>query len=376
MNTATLTTDVRGAGAILELPPPREFRVQRIAISLVDPYWPRQPPSTVPSEVVDLEAYSGPDLDIIERFLDRHLKRAWNLPEGGRTRSARFKDGSAIQAAYEKLTSDLGAFRAQSQAIAQRLFEVTPEPRPPIEASKGVLLILWFEKVDEERPFLGLLKLDPRARDNVFLERKTVDEFLLRIAVQHLDFALPEPGDRVLKWAIAPHPSEERYQVKLRDEQGDRDPAFYFVDFLQCKDFEAERDQAATALTELQEMLKDLGRPEAPKKGVPKVLATATAARKPVTSDMIIQWALRRGLIQQKEVADLRKRLDTSKAAGMAVSPSAFANLGMQYTLKGGGGITISGRLVDVLSLVDITRDGADYVFNITTPDYQVDVQS
>ena len=54
--------------------------------------------------------------------------------------------------------------------------------------------------------------------------------------------------------------------------------------------------------------------------------------------------------------------------------PSLFSNLKMRYVLDLGEDITISGRLLDLLSLVSLRREGSSYVFKIVAPNYEIQV--
>lgn len=347
------------------------FEIHSVAISWVDPKKPRKKPPHVQTGIVDFAGYGKEEKGIIQDFMDQHLSRAWDLPETGRTRSAIFAPRSPIAETYDELRRHPRKLLSEARNIANHLLEVTPKA-----ASRGVLLTIWFNKYGEaKRPHLGLLKLEPGKRDTVFLEKNAAGE-LLKIAVEHQEYALPEPGERVLKWAITPHPNpQSRYEIKLRDEQNRGDPASYFVEFLACTEFFAERDQAAAAIEELLGHTQDKGRLQRAENKVPRLVAKAEAASVLITEDEVVEWAVDHRLVSSEEGAEFRRRLSASKARGMKISPKAFQNLKMKYHLTVGDGVTISGRLADLLSYVTVRRGGPEFLFTIATPKYRAEVK-
>src|ERR1044071_5459044 len=217
---------------------PLQFDIQRVAIHFVDKNGKKL---TLSPDEVDLGAYSEPDREIIQGFLSEHLTRAWSAEVSGKTRAASFANSSSVQDAYRTLAVDSGKFFKTSRDLADKLYRESPA-----KASPGLLVVLWFAVSDTPGPFLGLFKLEPGERDQVALKSRA-GRFLLDLAVERIQWALPEP-DRVLKWALIPHPptppEEPQFDLKIRDQQSGTDPARYFTEqFLGCAPKPSARQQ-------------------------------------------------------------------------------------------------------------------------------------
>jgi len=316
---------------------------------------------------VDLKSFEPKDRSLIFDFLNSHLARVWRLREGGRTRSANFRRGSLVAACYGRMTSAKPAkFLEESRKIAERLIEVTPW-----QASRGLLMILHFRHAGT--PHLGLFKFDPGAHDSIYLKEGTAGQMLLELAASRVAYELPEPGDRVLKWAVTPHPAGADFQIKLRDEQQrDVEPAYYFVEFLECQDFENEGRLAARFVAQVLEHAKDERRLQAARTGVSRVAGQAGSSAARVDLPTLVQWVQKAGLVKDGELASFENRLRQAGVDRLQAPPNVFNNLQLSYVLS--TGITISGSLSDILNQVQIKRVGPVYEFSLAVANYSVSV--
>lgn len=314
-----------------------------------------------------LSSFTTKERELITAFLKSHLSRAWRLPESGRTRSANFSPGSVVAACIRSLTSDqVGNILEESRKIAERLVTVTPAG-----ASRGLLMVLPFSL--GPRNYVGLFKLDPGAHDSIYLKEDDAGQMLLELAARRVAYELPEPGERVLKWAVIPHPADDLSQLKLRDEQGDREPAFYFVEFLECQDYESEGVQAATGLEVTLKHAKEKLRLQAARQGALRVSQRAVESPEPVSLSTLVQWVRETGLVKDEELADFEARLLASPAAGMRARPGVFERLRLTYKLS--SGVEISGSLAAVLSQVTVARSRQSYSFSLDAQDYEIAVR-
>jgi nucleoid-associated protein YejK len=219
-----------------------EFHVERIALHLVD----RSLPGPRFSErEIDLDVYENPaDRQAINTFFSGHLEDVWQAEEGLRTRAAFFDADSPVKLCYQELLEDLDSFYEYSCLLAQRLHDVSKG----VTSSKGVLMMLWFRREGDVRPFLGLFKMDHGPAEKVALRLQEAQVFLLDLVVQHIEQALPDPGGRVQKWAILPNPTRPSFDVKVKDETSRTEPARFFLRFLGAKATLSEKRQAGVLL--------------------------------------------------------------------------------------------------------------------------------
>lgn len=314
-----------------------------------------------------LSSFTTKERGLITAFLESHLRRAWRLPESGRTRSAKFRRPSVVATSIGHLTSGKpGDVLEESRKIAERLVAVTPT-----RASRGLLMVLPFRL--GKRSYVGLFKFDPGARDSIYLKEDEAGQMLLELAARRVAYELPEPGERVLKWAVIPHPTEDAFQIKLRDEQGDREPAFYFVEFLECQDYESEGVQAAEAFKLILKHSKEKLRLQAARAGTTRVSHQAVQSRQPVTLPSLVQWVRQTGLVKDEELADFEARLRASPAASLRARPEVFERLQLTYELS--SGVEISGSLADVLGQVTVTKSRHGYSFSLDAQDYEIAVR-
>lgn len=356
-----------------------ELLFQGIAIALIEPPKAAERDDQAASEKeverrlreltvreVDLSAFTSGEREIIEDFLTSHLSRAWRLPESGRTRSARFQPDSLIGGVFNRLgTPGRDDFLADSHRIARRLVKVTPS-----RASRGLLMVLLFQRADVD--YLGLFKFDPGTHDSIYLKEDDAGQMLLELAARRVEYELPQPGDRVLKWAVIPHPTNEDFEIKLRDEQGDREPAFYFVDFLECRDYESGGWQAAQAIELVLQHSKEKRRLQAARTGTTQVATNASHSQEAVTLPTLLEWLQESGLVREAELEAFKERIRSSRAADLRAQPEVFKRLRLTYELS--TGIKISGTLLEVLGQVKVQRSGSLYRFSFDSQDYEISV--
>lgn len=353
---------------------PIQFEIQRIAIHLVDK---KDKTGTGPrysSSVVDLDStsYTEEQSGAIRAFLAAHVKRAWDAPEGGRTRAAQFEEMSQIRRSYEAPPDDKVGFFDLSKAIADRLFKLSPG-----NASRGLLLVLRFTVPDAPQPFLGLFKLDPGDRDQIALERDESGQTLLQLAVEHIDEALPDPGERVLKWALIPHPpvagEQSRFELKLRDEQQAGDPAVYFERFLGC----VVRPSAKQEIQEVFHVLADYGKEHhanqdwRPK--LDKLVRNLSEGKEIVTPDVVARKVEKAAVFTGFDESAFREKLAGSGAREMQVSPERFRRARIRYELP--SGIVIQGPADAMEDHVKPVKKDGGYVIEVSTADYEKTVE-
>ncbi|HSO27327.1 MAG TPA: nucleoid-associated protein [Anaerolineales bacterium] len=214
-----------------------EFDIRRVALHLVDLGLPT--PFFAAGEI-DLAGFGGErELAAMEAFFGGHLARLWAAPENSKTRAARFLPNSVAERYFAEIVADPGRFYTRSRDLAQRLYDVSSGR----QASPGLLMIVLFRKDHDSRDFLALLKMDPGRVNRVALRQSEYGEIMLDLAVQSIDQALPSVDDRLLKWAVTPHPTRPAFDVKVRDDQAGADIAQYFMDFLGCEERKTEKEQ-------------------------------------------------------------------------------------------------------------------------------------
>ena len=194
----------------------------------------------------------------------------------------------------------------------------------------------------------------------------------LELAARRVEYELPQPGDRVLKWAVMPHPTNEEFEIKLRDEQGDREPAFYFIDFLECRDYASGGWQAAQAIELVLQHSKEKRRLQAARKGATQVATNASHSQEAVTLPTLLEWIKDSGLVREAELDAFEERIRSSPAAGLRARPEMFKRLRLTYELS--TGIKVSGTLLEVLGQVKVQHGGQLYRFSFDSQDYEISV--
>lgn len=346
---------------------PLAFDIQRVAIHFVDKKGKK--PTLSPDEI-DLGSYAPDDRKIIQGFLSEHLARSWGAEVAGKTRAASFAGGSAVQAAYQALAADSSGFFQSSRELAERLYRESPP-----KASPGLLMVLWFEAADTPGPFLGLFKLEPGERDQVALKSGRAGNFLLDLAVERIQWALPEP-DRVLKWALVPHPpappDEPQFDLKLRDQQSGTDPAVYFTEgFLGCAPKPNARQQMGAAFDALAAHAEKAHPDKSWKPGI-KPLIEALSKERVITAPVVARQVKTHVLPDLDEEA-FRKELEAARAGDMRVNPALVRGVKLRYDLP--GDIRIEGPVESMAAVVIDEKEDGSVEFRIpTTRDYKTKV--
>jgi len=344
---------------------PNGFEIHSIAIHLVDKKNPGPDGAArhSPKEVVSRD-YSPADWKSIQTFLAGHLSRAFQAAEGTRSMPARFDPGSDILRLYKALSARQAApFFDHSKAMADLLFQKSPG-----NASKGLLLVLWFRTDDDPRPLLGLFKLDPGKRDQIVLE----SDLLVRLAVEHIDLALPESDEAVLKWALVPHPGRREGDppfLKVRDEQRPgAELAIYFMNFLGCAQSPSARRQAQSVF----EVLEAYGQTVHPKQNWrPRLgrLLKSLEPEKTVTPESLIEAVKATGVFTQLKEDVLATELASSDAVALQIDGKILGDVYLKYVLP--SDITIRGPVGAMRSLVQVERVDGGYEFRLTAPSYK-----
>jgi len=318
---------------------PIAFDIQRIAIHLVDmkdKKDKKEEPRYSKAEV-KLDDYPTEQQKTIRDFLTGHIERAWGAEESKRTRPANFQDDSSVRAFYAQLMGDGDGFFEVSKRLAKSLYDLSPA-----NASRGLLLVLWFTLPDAPQKFLGLFKLDPGRRDQIAL-----DETLLRLAVRSIKEALPEPGDRVLKWALIPHPPVEGapspFELKLRDEQQrGKDAAVYFEKFLGCEARSTVKQEIGAAFQAIEEYAGERNQGEAWQRKVEPLLRNLWTREEAVTPEAMVDEVEKAAIFTGFDRPALQAKLSSSDARAMTVPPARFQQARIRYELIPSG-IVISG---------------------------------
>ena len=215
-------------------------------------------------------------------------------------------------------------------------------------------MALWFRAPSDRRQFLALFKMDPGRSDTIAL-RSQGSELLLDLAVQHIDQALPEPGDRVLKWAVTPHPNR-LYDVKIRDSQSTPDPAIYFTKFLGCEPRKTEKQQ-------IDDLIRGLP-PAHVGKLLPRIGDVGHVDGQ-VSFDSIQQSSA----LTESQIGNLETKLVAAGSRDLVVSAKALRTVKFVYRLS--NDIVIKGPL-SAKSSVTFTRFGDnDVEFHIRANSFE-----
>jgi Nucleoid-associated protein len=337
------------------------FVVERIALHLVD----RQLscPRFSPHEV-DLAAFTRlDDLEAIESFFFGHLTEVWTASEGSRTRAATFGQMADMRHYYDELTHDISQFFLRSCTMAQRLYDVSHGLR----TSPGLLMILWVRKTGDPRPFLTLFKMDPGRTDKITLRIDAAGEILLDLAVHHIEQTLPDTSDRVLKWAVIPHPTRHTFDVKVKDKEGGADLAQYFMTFLGCEARSTEKQQVQSLLEALPAYAQDYHAHEDWETGVREVIKELESAPI-ITPEVVTKKVQELNVFEGFQVEAFRSTLANFKAADLDISPKVLRATKIEYELP--SGILIRGPIAAMESFVKPIPQNGDIEFRIRTPSY------
>jgi nucleoid-associated protein YejK len=325
-----------------------EFSIERVALHLVDRNMAQ--PGLATGEI-NLEVFDrARDREVLRNFFSGHLTKVWTTTEGRRTFAAKFDRSSVMRQYYQELSRDTSSFFERSCDIARRLHSSSQKRR----ASRGLLMVLWFQVSEDERPFLGLFKMDPGRSERVALQQ---------------DEAGPDPRDRVLKWAVIPHPTRRAFDVKAKDEQGGSDPAQYFIDFLDCKCRPSEKKHTEGFLRALAGYAQEQHATEDWRTAVYE-LVQELGDEPVITPDVVVKKVEETGVLESFQEQAFRKKLVDFEAEDLYISSSSLRAVKIQYDLS--NGIVIRGPRDVMESLVQIVPvNGEEVEFRIRAASYR-----
>jgi hypothetical protein len=312
---------------------------------------------------IDLTVFDPDEAHVIHDFFSGHLNKVWLAREGRRTFAANFKS-DAMSQHYEALADGISSFFERSCQIARRLHTVSRS----VPASTGLLMVLWLQVPGDKRPYLGLFKMDPGDAERITLPLDEAGNLLLNLAVERIKRVLPDPRDRVLKWAIIPHPSRANFDVKAKDEQGGADPAWYFMDFLDCKAVPSEKRQTKGLLRALTAYAQERHADEDWEPAVHGLLDEL--AEQPVITPTVVTEAVERiKPFEGFEPEPFLTKLGDHKARELEVSPHELRSIQIEYELE--NEISIKGPRSVVENLVQVVPLDGEFEFRIRTPGYK-----
>lgn len=329
------------------------YQVNKVALHPVS----KSQPQPATDEIV-LSDFSAPDQQSIQDFFAGHLKHIWNAGESRTTLSAQFNGNSEIRRYYRDLTSTPANFFPYSREMATLLNQAAKGTN----ASDGVLMVLWLTADGDARKFLALIKMEPARADRIALTSR--GNQLLSLAVRHIDAALPEPGDQVLKWAITPHPDRPSYNVKVRDEEG-KELAQYFMNFLGCIPRLSEKKQIEKILEILPEYTRHFHPAVDAATVVPEVLDELEQALI-ITPEVVVNKIRETRKFRNFDEKKFRDQLKQAEIGDLAVTVNAWRATRIQYKLP--SGIVIKGPRAAMENLVRVSDLGDEVEFRIRSP--------
>jgi hypothetical protein len=338
----------------------REFHVERVALHLVDRK--EAEPRLAPSEI-DLTVFEPDEAHVIHDFFSGHLDKVWEAQEGRRTFAAKFRSDAMAQH-YQAISGDASSFFERSCQIAQRLHTVSKK----VPASPGLLMVLWLLVPGDEQPYLGLFKMDPGEAERITLPLDEAGNLLLNLAVERIKRVLPDPRDRVLKWAVIPHPTRAGFDVKAKDEQGGVDPAWYFMDFLDCHAVPSEKRQTKGLLQALTAYAQERHAGEDWEPAVQGLL-DQLAARPVITPEVVTETIEKSKTFEGFQPEPFLTVLGDKKAGELRVTADQLQAIQIEYALD--NDISIKGPRSVVENLVQVVPLDGGYEFRIRTPGFQ-----
>jgi nucleoid-associated protein YejK len=344
-----------------------EFAVDRVALHFVDTSL--EGPQLSTKEINLKSVDRSEDIKVLDDFFKGHLEKIWLDKESKKTCAATFKESSEIRDFYAKIIGDPDHFFKYTCEMAKQLYVASPNT-----ASKGILMVLLFTVAGESSQFLGLLKMDPGRKDAITLGEDKDGNVLLDLAVRTIKQVLPDPrGEKILKWAVIPHPSRHAYELKVKDEQGGTDRAKYFMKFLGCE----ERPSAIEQTQVMVNVLNDFAKENLPKSLdykipvntiVEKIAESDTA----ITLSSIVESVKQSGTFDKFDEDELEKKFEEANAKDICIPPEKLRDIKIQYTLS--NGITIKGPRGAMENYLKIeTKDNGKVVIQIeSTTDYEI----
>lgn len=342
----------------------REFEVQKIALHLVD----RQDVGPrLSKKEAELDSFGNvEDKAALETFFEGHLKKVWEAQEGRRTIAASFLDDSPLPTYIQELEADPSKFFTNSCKLAQRLYDSSKGR----SASSGLLMVLSFRRTGDSRRFLGLFKMDPGPSHKIIVRGADTDEALLELAVRHVEQALPDPKDQLLKWAVLPHPTRPVFAVKAQDKEGSLDPAQYFIDFLGCQREPNELEQFKGVLQALREYGEEH---HADEDWEPRIqdLKLWLERENEITYSNLVAHIVQNGVFRGFDETRFQGKLAKYHAASLHITDSTLPKIKFEYSLP--GGIIIRGPWVAMENQVQVEQTGEGVKFTILATSFEGD---
>jgi hypothetical protein len=265
---------------------------------------------------------------------------------------------------YEELVQDTSQFFQRSRDLAQRLYDVSRGRR----TSPGLLMVLWFRKTGDDRQFLGLFKMDPGRSHKITLRQDEIGNILLDLAVRHIEQALPDPNDRVLKWAVIPHPTRPAFDVKVKDQETGADPAQYFMAFLGCEARPSEKQQVRSLLEALPTYAQEYHAEEDWEAAVRDVVEELEE-EPAITPEVVVEKIQELRVLDGFQEKAFRDKLAAFEVEDLYISSIVLRAAKVQYRLP--SGIIIKGPRAPMESLVQVASLDGDIEFRIRTPSYE-----
>jgi hypothetical protein len=338
------------------------YTVERVSLHFVDR---GLPGPRFSQREVDLSTFKNPDdVRALQVFFHGHLENTREAEEGRRTIAANFNKDSPLPTYRDEIAATLSLFHPHSCEMAQRLYDVSKG----VTASPGLLMVLWFTRVNDKRRFLGLFKMDPGPSHKIILETSGEEETLLQLAVQHLEQVLPDPRDQVLKWAVIPHPTRPTFDLKAKDQEGGADPAQYFINFLGCEPKPSERQQVYGLLSAIHAYAEE-SHPKEDWESTVRELEEELEEEPFVTADTVTELIRRRRTFVDFDEAAFQQKLAAHGAAELATTSTTFRKTRLKYELP--SGIVIIGPRTAMLDLVHKESRNGETEFRIRTPSYK-----
>jgi nucleoid-associated protein YejK len=338
----------------------REFQVERVTLHLVDR---NDEEARLAKGEIDLAVFDTGESKTIRAFFNGHLNQVWNAREGRKTVAGSFRS-DAMSQHYQAILDDPESFFERSCQIAQRLHEVSKKVR----ASTGLLMVVWFRVQGKQQAFLGLFKMDPGDTERIALQQDEAGNLLLDLAVERIRQTLPDPGDKLLKWAVIPHPIRSNFDVKAQDQQGGADPAEYFMEFLDCDSVASEKNQAKALIRTFDTYAREHHADEDWEPGVVSLLSELETESK-ITAEVVLEKVEEAGIFEGFQEGSFLETLEKHKAKELDISSSHFRAIRIEYRLE--NGIIIRGPRSVIENLVRIMPVDGESEFRIRSPGYK-----
>jgi nucleoid-associated protein YejK len=337
------------------------FEIEHVALHLINR---EQRGPRFSNKEIDLSVFTKKeDIEAINNFFSGHLKKIWDAPEGRRTRAATFTELSMMNQYFKDMVETPAQFFEVSRHMAQRLYDVSKS----VPSSPGLLMIILFKIRGSKTHYLALFKMDPGKTEKVVLRQDQAGQTLLDLAVRHIERVLPDPDDRILKWAVMPHPTRLAFDAKVKDQEARIEPAQYFMTFLGCEARPNEKNQIAgllsilTTYTQKNHPDEDWG---ATNQEIMRELESEPVITPKVMVDKIEEMEILPGFQGDKFIQHVKE----ADAEDLYVSSNTLRSIKIEYKLP--SDIIIRGPRAVMESIVDIIKVNREYEFRIRTPDY------